>query len=303
MAFKKRNEFYHSAETIRTETGIKRSSLRTIINKFETLGIISTVVKGMPRVTHFQVHYPRIVELFPKIYQLSENGQLPYELSKQLADFFLPLVDNYQEKNNNKNTKEEFSIEKYDSESEVEDALLFFNDFLAQFRYQNKIAPAALKYKELDFIKALKVYDRETIIEFVKIYFTDKVNPKLSKFFEFDQISKNRLVFIEKTKAEEYSYAKSFIDKLQKRYIQRLNMHNRNDSYSRGKNESKLVVTERIVQKMINALRVKSEVEIENAFVPYIDEILKGESSARKILPYFLSIKEGEYEIIDTYLE
>ncbi|GAL75985.1 hypothetical protein JCM19275_209 [Nonlabens ulvanivorans] len=112
MAFKKKKEFFHSSETIRQETGIKKHSLNSIISKFESLGIISTEIKGMPRVKYFTVHYPIIVDLFPKIYQLSDNGKLPTDLSIHLADFFIPLVDNYSEKNNIKNNNEELIKEK-----------------------------------------------------------------------------------------------------------------------------------------------------------------------------------------------
>ncbi|SCY19250.1 hypothetical protein SAMN05192588_1598 [Nonlabens sp. Hel1_33_55] len=303
MAFKKRKEFFHSAETIRNETGIKRSSLNTIVKKFIGLGMISTEVKGMPRITYFKVHYPQIVELLPKIYQLSENGQLPYDLNKQLSEFLLPLVDNYIEKNNNKNNTEETIKEKEDSESESDNLLLSFNDFLSQFRYNHKIAPATLRFDDLDLFRALKIYDLQTIIEYVEIFFKKKATPKLSKFFEFDPISPNRLVFIEKTIADERNYALKFLDELQDMYISRIRMHNKDDSNKRGKSESKLVVTKRIIESVIQALKVKSEIEISHAFAPYIDAILKETVTVKKVLPYFFSIKDEEYEIINSYLE
>ncbi|GAL75984.1 hypothetical protein JCM19275_208 [Nonlabens ulvanivorans] len=80
-------------------------------------------------------------------------------------------------------------------------------------------------------------------------------------------------------------------------------MYNNDDSNKRGKSETKLVVTKRITEKVIQALRVKSELEINNAFLPYVDAILKGDLEIKKILPYFFAVKEDEYEIIDTYLE
>ncbi|GAL71494.1 hypothetical protein [Jejuia pallidilutea] len=80
-------------------------------------------------------------------------------------------------------------------------------------------------------------------------------------------------------------------------------MHNQSDSQKRGKSESKLVVTKRIKQQIKNALKVKTELEITNAFLPYIDQILKEQISISKILPYFFSFKNDEYEIIDNYLD
>ena len=80
-------------------------------------------------------------------------------------------------------------------------------------------------------------------------------------------------------------------------------MYNDDDDYKRAKSNSKLVVTNRIKEQIKEALKVKSEIEITNAFTSYIDNILKGELEVRKILPYFFSIKDDEYQIIDNNLE
>jgi hypothetical protein len=100
MSFKTRLDFFHSTTTITKETGIKKHSIETIISKFKRLGIIDTVVKGMPRVKHFIIIYPKIIELLPNIYQSSENGKLSTDFRKVLIDFFQPLAENYLKKNN-----------------------------------------------------------------------------------------------------------------------------------------------------------------------------------------------------------
>src|SRR5690606_23134477 len=172
MAFKKNPEFFHSSETIRKETGIKKHSLNSIISRFEDLGIISIEIKGMPRVKHFKVHFPKIVELLPKIYQLSENGKLYSNFSKHLSDFFIPLVDNYLQKNNIKNNKKEINKkEKNNSESEEERTLSFFNDYLSSLKYKKNISPAALNFNDVDLFRALKEYDIEIICEYIEKYF------------------------------------------------------------------------------------------------------------------------------------
>ena len=51
------------------------------------------------------------------------------------------------------------------------------------------------------------------------------------------------------------------------------------------------------------ALKVKTELEITNAFLPYIDQVLKEQVTINKILPYFFAFKNEEYEIIDNYLD
>jgi len=303
MAFKKQNEFFHSSETIRQETGIKKHSLNTIIKKFIALEIISIEVKGMPKVKYFTVHFPKIVELFPKIYQLSENGQLQPNFSKHLADFFIPLVDNYQEKNNIKNSKNNNKKEKEEGESESEFALSFFNDFLSKLKYKNKISPAALKFNEIDLFRASNEYEIELLCQYIEKYFKENYSPSLKQFFKFDAISPNKIKLIEELLVEEDLFAEQIINNLQDTYKHRVKMYNDDDDYKRAKGNSKLVVTNRIKEQIKEALKVKSEIEITNAFTSYIDDILKGELEVRKILPYFFSIKDDEYQIIDNNLE
>jgi hypothetical protein len=304
MAFKKKTEFFHSSETIRKETGIKKHSLNSIISRFEDLGIISTEIKGMPRVKHFKVHFPKIVELIPKIYQLSENGKLSSNFSKHLSDFFIPLVDNYLQKNNIKNNEEEKNKkEKKDNDSEGESVLSFFNNYLSSLKYKKNISPAALNFNDVDLFRALKEYDVEIICEYIEKYFEETNRPTLSKFFAFDNISFNKLKYIEQKMVDENDYVDRLIDELQRIYKKRIELHNNKDSARRGKSHSVLVVTKRLKSQVKNALNVKSELEITNAFTPYIDEILNENLTISKILPYFFAFKNDEYEIIDTYLE
>ncbi|HAT65208.1 MAG TPA: hypothetical protein DCS66_11495, partial [Flavobacteriaceae bacterium] len=156
------------------------------------------VVKGMPRVKYFTVHFPKIVELIPKIYQLSNNGKLSSDFSKHLSNFFIPLVDNYQQKNNIKNNKEEINKkEKKDSDSESEDVLSFFNNYLSSLKYQKNISPAALKFNDLDLFPALKEYEIDFICEYLEKYFEEENRPTLSKFFTFDSIAINKLKYVE----------------------------------------------------------------------------------------------------------
>lgn len=304
MAFKKQKEFFHSSETIRQETGIKKHSLNSIIRRFKDLGIISTEIKGMPRVKFFTVHYPKIVDLIPKIYQLSNNGKLSSDFSKHLSDFFIPLVDNYLQKNNIKNNKKEINKkEKYDSESEGEDVLSFFNDYLASLKYQKNISPTALKFNDVDLFRALKNYEIEFLCEYLEKYFEEEHRPSLNKFFAFDSIAVNKLKYIEQKIVDENDYVEQMVDELQRIYNKRIEMYNKDDDYSRAKSKTKLVVTKRIKQQLKTALKYRSELQITHSFTAYADDLLKGNLSISKILPYFLSSKDGEYEIIDNYLE
>ncbi|WP_248723092.1 hypothetical protein [Seonamhaeicola sp. ML3] len=304
MAFKKKKEFFHSSETIRQETGIKKHSLKSIISRFESLGIISTEIKGMPRVKFFTVHYPKIVELIPKIYQLSKNGQLPSDFSKHLSDFFIPLVDNYLQKNNIKNNKEELNNkEKYIYESEEGEAITIFNDYLSSLKYQKNISSTALKFNDVDLFRALKNYEIEFLCEYLDKYFEEEHRPSLNKFFTFDSIAVNKLKYIEQKIVDENDYAEHLLAELQRIYNDRIEMYNDDDKYSRAKSKTKLVVNKRIKEQLKTALKFRNELQITHSFTAYADDLLRGNLSIRKILPYFLSSKDGEYEIIDNYLD
>lgn len=303
MAFKKKKEFFHSSETIRFETGIKKHSLNTIIKRFQNLGIISIEVKGMPKVKHFTVHFPKIVELLPQIYQLTENGQLQAVFSKHLADFFAPLVENYLQKNNIKNNKKENIKEKIVNDSDEETSLSIFNEFLSSLKFKNKISPAALKFNEVDFFKALNQYDLELLFNYMEKYFKESYNPSLKQFFKFDKLAPNKIIKLEEMIIEEEQFIDSIIENLNETYNQRIAMYNEDDNYSRAKSRSKLAVTNHLKSKIKEALNVLTEVEINNAFKPYIDEVIRGETNANKILPYFFAAKDGEYEVINNYLD
>lgn len=303
MAFKKKTEFFHSSETIRKETGIKKHSLNTIVKRFIDLNIISIAVKGMPKVKYFTVHFPKIIELLPKIYQLSENGQLSPDFSKHLADFFIPLVDNYQEKNNIKNINKENKEEKKERVSESELTLSFFNGFLSVLKSKNSISPAALIFNEIDLFRALNEYDIGFLCESIKKYFKETRRPSLKQFFIFDTLSPNKIKILEEMIFEEENYVDSLIENIQNTYNDRIKMHNKNDEYKRAKSNSKLVVTNHLKTNIKQTLTIISEVEIIHSFTAYIDDVLKGELEVRKILPYFFSINDGEYDVINTYLD
>ncbi|WP_139855655.1 hypothetical protein [Aequorivita sinensis] len=308
MAFKKIEEFFHSSETIRQETGIKKHSLNSIIKKFENLGIISIEVKGMPRVKHFKVHFPRIVELIPNIYQLSESSKLYPNFSKHLSDYFLPLVENYQKKNSNKNNKNNnnlthTNIELDNERQSCENLIMSFNNFLSSLKYKKNISPAALKFNEMDLYRALKNYDIEIICEYIQQFFNEKSNATLSNFFAFDEIAFNKLKFIEQKIADENEFVEKFLETLQNVYDDRVELYNEDEENDITIPETQLVITARIKILLKFALKYRSELQIKNAFIAYIDAIHNDQLTVSKILPYFLSTKNDEYEIIDKYLE
>lgn len=295
--------FYQSSETIFRETGIRKHSLQTIISRFESLGYISIEIKGMPKVKHFSVHYPIIHNDLERIYLLTENGKPLYDFRKLLADFYQPLTENYLKKNN-KSILKENKKEKIDIISEeVTLDLKKFDEALATLKLQLNLSSIQCNYSDGLMIKALQHYTVEELQHYLSVYFSDGYRKKISDFLKFDQLAPNQLVYIEKKRVEEEKYLDTFIDSLQQLYDARINIYNEDKKYKRAKSQTKLVINRNIKTKLQVALNDKGEVAIRNAFLAYTDQVLKGDISPSKFLPYFLSKNYGEYGVIDTYLD
>ncbi|HMK16624.1 MAG TPA: hypothetical protein VK492_00370 [Chitinophagaceae bacterium] len=92
-SFGKQKEFYHSSAQFENETGIKRTKLDTILDRFVDLNIISITVHGMPKRKWFIVNFKQIYKLLPEIY-ISEDGKLSADMRKLLTGYFKPLLEN-----------------------------------------------------------------------------------------------------------------------------------------------------------------------------------------------------------------
>lgn len=304
MSFKTRLDFFHSTATITKETGIKKHSIETILSKFIRLGIIDIVVKGMPRVKHFIIIYPKIIELLPNIYQSSENGKLSADFRKILTDFFQPLAENYLKKNNIQNNKEEYKKEKKDSDTDMDNTFSVFYDFISFLKYDKGIDEKKLKVDTNLLHVAFDTYGAETVLIYLKKYFENKGwMGSVSDFLKFDTFDNRKLIYIEKLLADERKHTDKFIDNLQNQFNSRRELITKNKTIKKGLTASALVVNESVKKLVTEALRNKSEVEIEHAFIVYTDEVLKGHLKVQKFLPYFFSKQFGEYGVIDTYLE
>lgn len=296
--------FYHSSETILKETGIKKHSLKSIINRFEALGYISIEVKGMPKVKHFTVHYPKIQADLGLIYLLEENGKSLFEFRQLLSEFFLPLVDTYQKKNNIKNIKKENKKEEEEYLSD-QDApkLKIFNSLLSSLRLKLELTPSQYSYNDMDVLRALNEYSMDDIAFYLEKYYTSGYLKKLAAFFKFDDLAPEKIVFIEQEKVAAEKYLDAFIKKLQDTYNNRLEMHNKDKTIKRAKSNTTLVVNRNIRTKIKEALDTKGELAITNAFTSYTDEVLKETIAPVKFLPYFFSQQYGEYGVIEIHLD
>ena len=299
----KHKPFYHSSETIFNETGIKKHSLNTIIKRFEALGYISIEVKGMPKVKHFTVHYPKIQADLAKIYLLEENGQPLYDFRQLLAEFYLPLVETYQEKNINKNTISTIKKEKEDSLSDSEEKLKIFANALSLLQLKFKLTPTQYSYRDVDVVKSFVTYEIEELMLYLEKYFHQNNKARLSGFFKFNHLNHQTLDFIEQTKAEEEKFIDNYLIGLQLTYDNRLQMYNEDSKNKRAKSKTKLVFNTNIKTKINEALDVFGEIGVKHAFMAYTDAVLKGEITPAKFLPYFISKQYGAFSVIENYLD
>lgn len=93
------------------------------------------------------------------------------------------------------------------------------------------------------------------------------------------------------------------IGDLQEIYIRQTRKYNgQHSGTDKHYTESRLVVTKKIRENLLELLEHREKVEILNSFTAYIDEVISRERKANKILPYFLKIKDGDYDVINLYL-
>ena len=151
ISFKKKDEFFHSTQTLSDKTGIKKHSINKIIKRFDELNIINIKVKGMPRVKFFILNWDQIIELLPQIYQFDEveeyfgGSTQPFiDYYKQLAENNEKIPENNEEKNIIKNNTEEYEkkIKKENQENAIaedeENAVIFFLEELKAI-FRNRI--------------------------------------------------------------------------------------------------------------------------------------------------------------------
>lgn len=304
MSFKTRDEFFHSTSTITNETGIKKHSLNTIIEKFKKLGIIEVVVKGMPRVKYFKVIYPKIIELLPNIYHSAENGKLSADFRKILTDFFQPLAENYLKKNNIQNTKEEYKKEKEDIDTDRDNTFSVFYDFISFLKYDKGLDEKKLKVDTNLLHIAFDTYGAETVLSYLEKYFNNNNRfGSVTEFLKFDKLDNRKLVYIEQELAIERKHTEDFLKKLESTFNRRREMITNDKKNKKGLSTTTLVINESVKKLVNEALSKKSELEIENAFIAYTDAVLNDKVSVKKFLPYFFSKQFGEYSVIETYLD
>lgn len=297
--------FYHSSATIAAETGIKRNKLDSIIKKFQGLHLIKVELKGYPKVKHFLVNYSVIPSLFDKIYQFAENGKLSVENRKLLDDFYKPFVETYQKKYNKEETIKEFKKEKEEGDSVLTTAFSGLNEFLFELKQELTLNDQQIKFSDSEILPLLKKYELEIIKGMVRRFFQkNSYSAKFSTFLKTDKQFPDKNIFIEKELKQDFDFAKKFVQKLEDTFNTRREMITKDKQTKKGLSQTKIVINDNIIRKAGDALQEKGELAINNAFMVYADEVLKGNLSVQKLLPFFFSKDAfGEYNVIDNHLE
>ncbi len=281
-----KREFFHSSATIEKETGIKRSKLKAIINKFEKLGIVKVEVKGFPLVKYFIVDFVKIQTLLPKIYQSAETCKL-------YAGFFKLLAETCTQKNNNKNDNKNII---YSSDWE------FFINFLEEIKTREVLSSGQFLFKEEDLQRAISTYKKDIIIYALEHYFKDPSPSKtVHLFLQPDPLNGKKLPVVEMFVKEQNQRVLSFIKNLNEIHTERRTLA------SNSKKEyalTQLMINKGTISQITALLNCRTEREICNAFIAYCDQVLNGTLEPRKFLPLFLAKNNlGEYSVIDASLD
>jgi hypothetical protein len=94
---------------------------------------------------------------------------------------------------------------------------------------------------------------------------------------------------------------------LNETYSNRVNMYNNGDLTTekpkRTKNAAALVCTPKSKKQFATLMGIYDNDSINAAFIAYTDALLTEKFKTDKILPYFLTYDEGEFVVVDRYLE
>lgn len=213
-SFAKREEFFHSTQTLADKTGIKRHSVDRILIKFKKMGIIDYQIKGMPKVKHIRILWDNILEMLPEIYQFNKvkeyfggSTQPLIDYYKQLAENNEKIPENNEEKNIIKNNTEEYEkkikkeIEENAIAEDEENAVIFFLEELKAI-FRNRIEQYNRDNEDYKDYVSLTI--KNSVIK--KMYWTLKFKEKTDIKNAFLAFSDDMLYMRVKPKLDALSY-------------------------------------------------------------------------------------------------
>ena len=214
ISFAKKEEFYHSTQTLAGKTGIKVHSINKILRKFKDLGIMDYQIKGMPQVKHLRILWDNILEMLPEIYQFDKveeyfggSTQPLIDYYKQLAENNEKIPENNEEKNIIKNNTEEYEkkikkeIEENAIAEDEENAVIFFLEELKAI-FRNRIEQYNRDNEDYKDYVSLTI--KNSVIK--KMYWTLKFKEKKDIKNAFLAFSDDMLYMRVKPKLDALSY-------------------------------------------------------------------------------------------------
>ncbi|RNI29777.1 hypothetical protein EFA69_09570 [Rufibacter immobilis] len=266
-SFKNLVEFYYSIRRIAEETKIRKAQLSTIIKKFEMLGIIKVERKGMPKCSYFCVNKESVLALIPQIYQFAENGKLLTDNGKLLSYFskLLPEISKHK----------------------------------GTYKEPNK-EPISNLRKEKNMVGV----DTPTVSSsFSSDGTNEPIDTKTQKAKEAaERKAKREAQEAETAKLNKINRLENLLNRI---YAERIEMYNKKQKKGqRAKSTCNLSFLKRNQEALFELSQTQGVEEIENSFIAYVDDFLKGEITVGKLIPYFLSRKPEtkDFDTFHTYL-
>lgn len=300
ISFKKKEEFFHSTQTLTDKTGIKNHTIKKSIERFENLGIIDVEVKGMPRVKFFKMNWDNIIKLLPEIYQYDEFRKQFNESIEPLYEFYKLCSENDQEKNSNKNSNQNNKKENDDDALARADDIDNFKDFLSSsFDYKDSILGT---FSDKDLLKALEVHEMEEIKNALKSKNESCSNLiDMRKFFKFNGEGQVQEVVKDiNSRSEE---AARIFNRLNKTLHSRIEVYNNDPNQPRTKSLINLVKTKNEMNRLISSLDNVTENNLCNAFLVLADEVIQGDTTVKYgMISYLLKEEDGYYPVLNDYV-
>lgn len=171
-----------------------------------------------------------------------------------------------------------------------------------------EILPTILQFAENNklYVENYKLYV-EIYKQFAEINSQENINTRINnKKNKEKETKENEKKGIERALAKKFNFkmaeAIGYVDELEKKY----NSRRRTKADKNGKNYPPVTLGHKNATtfgKVLEAMNTLGTEVIENAWLVYNDQLIKGELNVVKILPFFFSKNEGEYDVIGNMVD
>lgn len=111
----------------------------------------------------------------------------------------------------------------------------------------------------------------------------------------------------QKAKEAKLAAVEPLLTNLSGLYATRVKMYNNGEitgsKPKRTKSSTKLVCNQAAKKQLVRLMEIYDTDDIHSAFMAYTDSILTGETKTNKIIPYFLTFDNGDFVVVDRFLD